>query len=156
VCAAAFEAYSTFGGRRFMTGSREATAKGSLAKTPHVNSIFNYLERDDLIPLLHDLVTASSLPLTALETDVSVESSGFSSCRYTGWFDTTHGDMPMEQHDWKKLHRICGVTTNVMTSVEVTEGTAGDASLLPPTRGRNRADFAVADVSADKAVQQQA
>ncbi len=61
VFAAAFKIYSTFSGRRFMTDLREAHAKGYIAKVPHFNNIFNYLENPDLTPILQRLITESSL-----------------------------------------------------------------------------------------------
>ncbi len=34
------------------------------------------------------VVTASSLPLKAIETDFAVDSSGFSTCHYVCWLNT--------------------------------------------------------------------
>ena len=50
--AACYKIYSTVSGRRFMTDLRDAQAKGYLAKVPHYNSIFNYLENPALTPIL--------------------------------------------------------------------------------------------------------
>src|SRR6266851_3408514 len=77
VFAAAFKVYSTVSGRRFMTDLREAQAKGYIEKAPHYNSIFHYLENPELTPLLRELITESSLPLKAIETDFACDSSGF-------------------------------------------------------------------------------
>src|SRR5262245_62616751 len=66
---ACFKVYSTVSGRRFMTDLREAQAKGFIRKTPHFNTIFNYLEDKHLTPILRELITRSSLPLKAIETD---------------------------------------------------------------------------------------
>ena len=41
---AAFKVFSTVSGRRFMSDLTDAHAKGYIAKVPHFNSIFNYLE----------------------------------------------------------------------------------------------------------------
>lgn len=155
IFAAAFKVYSTFSGRRFMTDLREAHAKGYIAKVPHFNSIFNYLEAEELTPLLQELVTISSLPLAAIETTFAADSSGFSSCRYVRWFDAKHGDGPqavalMEQHDWKKCHIICGVKTNVVTGVEVTDRNANDSPFLPLLVGNTARHFQMEEVSADK------
>ena len=129
---------------------RRNLASGEQA--PNYNTIAKYLESADLTPLLQRLVTVSSLPLKAIEQDFAVDSSGFSSRRYTRWHDTKHGDIPMERHDWKKLHIICGVTTNVVTSVEVTGGTDADypafADLVNETAKQG---FTLRQVSADKA-----
>jgi hypothetical protein len=94
-----FKVYSTVSGRRFMSDLREAKARGFISKTPHYNSIFNYLENPDLTPLLRTLILQSSLPLKSVETDFAVDSSGFTTCRFTRWFDHKYGQVK-QQHDW--------------------------------------------------------
>ncbi len=44
IFSATFKVYSTVSARRFMCDLRDAHGKGFIAKTPHYNSIFNYLE----------------------------------------------------------------------------------------------------------------
>ena len=84
---ACFKVYSTMSGRRFMTDLREAQAKGFILKAPHYNTVFNYLEDKSLTAILRELITRSSLPLRAVETDFAVDSSGFSTSRFMRWFD---------------------------------------------------------------------
>jgi len=81
IFSATFKIYSTFSGRRFMSDLRESHERGHIGKTPHYNSIFRYLESDSLTPILRDLVTQSSLPLKAVETDFAVDSSGFTTSK---------------------------------------------------------------------------
>jgi hypothetical protein len=45
---------------------------------------------------------------------------------------------------------MCGVKTNIVTSVEITGGTANDSPLLPQLVTATAARFPVAEVSADK------
>ena len=49
--ATAYKVYSTVSARRFMTDLTEAKDKGYITKTPHINSIFNYLEMEALTPI---------------------------------------------------------------------------------------------------------
>ena len=63
----AFKVYSTVSARRFMTDLRDAQSKGFISKTPHYNSIFNYLENPEMTPILRGLITQSSLPLQSVE-----------------------------------------------------------------------------------------
>ena len=63
VFAAIFKIYSTFSGRRLLCDLNDAQAKGYIAKAPHFNSIFNYLENPDLSPILTELIVQSSLPV---------------------------------------------------------------------------------------------
>lgn len=77
--------------------------KGYIANIPHFNSIFNYLEMPELTPVLTYLIEESSLPLSAIETDFAVDSSGFGSSRMTSWYSNKYGDA-LGQHDWVKAY----------------------------------------------------
>ena len=147
---ACFKVYSTVSARRFMTDLREAQAKGFILKTPHFNTIFNYLEDKNLTPILRELITRSSLPLKAIETDFAVDSSGFSTSRFVRWFDHKYGTLRQE-HDWVKVHLMCGVRTNVVTAVEIRDRHAADTKSLPYLVDMTAENFAVREVSADKA-----
>ena len=100
---------------------------------------------------MQELVTISSLPLKAIETDFAVDSTGFSTCGYTRWYDTKHGDIPMEQHSWMKVHLMCGVKTNVVTSVEVTGGYGADSPQFAPLVSTTAKHFTLRQVSGDLA-----
>jgi hypothetical protein len=149
VFSAAFKVYSTVSGRRFMTDLRDAQSKGFITKTPHYNSIFNYLENPDLTPILKALITQSSLPLKSVEVDFAVDSSGFTTSRFTRWFDHKYGKV-VEQHDWVKCHLMCGVKTNIVTAVEIHDRHANDSPLLPPMVKTTADNFRISEVSADK------
>src|SRR5207253_2048197 len=88
---ACFKVYSTVSGRRFMTDLRDATTKGFIARTPHFNSIFNLLEREDITPLLKSLITKSALPLKALETQFAVDSTGFGCNNFYRHYSAKYG-----------------------------------------------------------------
>jgi transposase len=148
VFAAIFKVYSTVSGRRFMSDLREARERGHVTKAPHYNSIFNYLENANLTPLLHNLVTQSSLPLQSVECDFAVDSSGFMTSRFVRWIDHKYGKA-VEHHDWVKVHIMCGVKTNIVTAVEIHGKNANDSPLLPPLVKTTARNFALAEVSAD-------
>src|SRR5262245_57684105 len=133
-----------------MTDLREAQAKGFISRTPHFNTIFNYLEDKHLTPILRELITRASLPLKAIETDFAVDSSGFSTSRFVRWFDQKYGTLRQE-HDWVKVHLMCGVRTNVITAVEIRDRHAADTKSLPYLVDMTAENFAVREVSADKA-----
>jgi hypothetical protein len=63
IFSAVFKIYSTFSGRRFISDLREARDEGHIAKLPHFNSIFNYLENPQITPILERLIVESSKPL---------------------------------------------------------------------------------------------
>ena len=145
---AVFKVYSTVSGRRFMTDLREAQAKGYIQKTPHFNSIFNYLENPALTPILRDLITETSLPLKAIETDFACDSSGFTTSRFHRWYDHKYG--VRQEHEWVKVHLMCGVRTNIVTAVEIKDKHASDTKLLPALVDATAENFTLNEVSADK------
>ena len=147
---ACFKVYSTMSGRRFMTDLREAQAKGFILKAPHYNTVFNYLEDKSLTAILRELITRSSLPLRAVETDFAVDSSGFSTSRFMRWFDLKYG-VPRREHDWVKVHLMCGVRTHVVTAVEIRDRHAADTKALPYLVDMTAENFVVHEVAADKA-----
>src|SRR6266849_3109245 len=122
IFAAAFKVYSTVSGRRFMSDLRDALDKGYISKLPCYNSIFNYFENETLTPYLKMLIEESSLPLQAVESAFAVDSSGFSTCRFFLWVDAKYTDPAlMTKREWVKIHLMCGVKTNVVTAVEITD-----------------------------------
>ena len=144
-----FKVYSTVSQRRFISDLREAHERGYIARVPHFNSISNYLENPALTPLLHELITESSLPLKSVETDFAVDSSGFATSRFTRWFDIKYG-APKVKQDWVKCHIMCGVKTNVVTAIEIHGQFASDTKLLPALVDSTARNFQIAEVSADK------
>ncbi|MGH6664914.1 MAG: transposase [Pseudolabrys sp.] len=146
--AAVFKVYSTVSGRRFMTDLREAQAKGYIQKTPHFNSIFNYLENPELTPILRELITQSSLPLKSVEVDFACDSSGFTTSRFHRWYDHKYG--VRQEHEWVKVHLMCGVRTHIVTAVEIKDKDASDTKLLPALVDTTAENFKLNEVSADK------
>jgi transposase len=148
----AFKVYSTVSGRRFMTDLKDAHGKGYLSKLPSYNAMFDYFDMEMLTPYLQMLIEESSLPLTSIETDFAVDSSGLSSSRFVQWMHAKYSDPHLiDKKDWIKLHLICGVKTNVVTAVEVTDKHKADCPLLPALVQSTRQNFVMNEVSADKA-----
>lgn len=146
-----FRVYSTFSGRRFMSDMRDALQKGYLSKLPSYNSLFDYLQMKSLKPYLIQLIAVSSLPLKSVETEFAIDSSGFSTCRFTRWFDVKYGK-DEDWREWIKVHMMCGVCTNIVVAVEVTEAYANDSPFFQPfVEQTAAAGFNLAEVSADKA-----
>lgn len=152
IFAVTFKVYSAVSQRRFMSDLRDAHAKGYISRVPHFNSISNYLESEVLTPYLKLLIEESSLPLQTVESAFAVDSSGFSTSRFVQWVHAKYSKPHLiEKRTWIKAHLMCGVKTNVVTAVEITDGHAGDSPQfkgLVETTGRN---FTMAEVSADKA-----
>lgn len=151
VFATTFKVYSTVSGRRFMSDLRDAYGRGYMTKVPHFNSIFNYLEKPDLTPILLNLIQTSALPLKALETNFAVDSTGFTTNRFVPWFDKKYRKWDKREHDWVKAHMMCGVNTNIVTAIEIHERDAQDSPVLPSLLDTTAKNFDVREVMADKA-----
>ena len=149
VYASVFKVYSTFSGRRFMSDLRAAQEEGHITRLPHYNSIFKYLENPEITPVLMALITESSKPLAAVESDFAADSSGFMASRFHRWYDQKYGTIKQE-HDWVKVHIMCGVKTNVVTAVEIHERNASDSKLFPALMEATVQNFSPREVSLDK------
>ena len=148
----AFKVYSLVSGRRFVSDLREAHRRGYITRTPHFNTIFNYLELEEMTECLSSLITRSSLPLKALEQDFAVDSSGFSTGLTTRWFNAKYTDDPEANiKDWLKVHIMTGVRTHIVTGVEVSERHSNDTLYFKPLVEATALNFKLREVSADKA-----
>ena len=141
--------FITVSGRRATSDIRDCKAKGQITHAPHYNSVFNYLENPMLTPILKALIEETAAPLKSIETNFAVDSSGFSTCVFERWFDERYGRLRSE-HQWVKVHLMTGVSTNVVTSVEVTGREVGDHSQFPALVEKTAKRFAISEVSADK------
>jgi Transposase DDE domain/SWIM zinc finger len=151
IFASTFKIYSTVSGRRFQSDLQEAKRRGFLSKMPAYNSVFRYLESESLTPYLYELIATSALPLKSIESDFAVDSSGFSTGQFMRWLDVKYGKEE-ERRMWIKVHLMCGVKTNIVTSVEISDGYANDHNFFKPLVETTAANgFQLKEVSADKA-----
>lgn len=150
VFACTYKVYSRFSSRRFTSDLRDARESGLIARVPHFNSVTNYMSNPALLPVLKGLVTTSSLPLKAIETDFAVDSSGFSTCRFVKWFNKKYG-RETDNREWVKAHLMCGVLTHIVTGVEISGWAAHDTNFFRPLLAATAENFRISEVSADKA-----
>jgi transposase len=107
---------------------------------------------EDMAYVLKALIRESASPLKAVEKDFAVDSSGFAKGTTVKWLHEKYSNPHIiDKKDWLKCHLICGVLTNIVTSVEVTDGNAGDSPYFKPLVQRTAQDFKLNQVSADKA-----
>lgn len=148
--AVTLKVYVGFSSRRFATDLKAAHANGLVSRAPHFNSVSNYLAKPELTDTLKNLVTLSSLPLKAIETDFAVDSSGFSTSRFVRWFNKKYGH-ETDNRTWVKCHLMCGVKTKVVTAIDISGWTAHDTNYFIPLVQATAEHFSVKEVSADKA-----
>ncbi len=145
-----FKVYYTFSGRRFNTDNKDALNKGFVSHKPHFNSVFNYLRKKDLTPLLAQMVTLTSLPLRTVEHDFAIDSTGFGTTNFQRWYSFKHGK-EISSRRWVKAHFVTGVKSNIVTSVKITSEFDNDCPELPELVKATAENFDMAEVSADKA-----
>jgi transposase len=150
IFAAVYKVYSTVSGRRFMCDLEDAHGRGHVSRLTHFNSVFKAVENPAIRPILCDLIARSALPLKEVESDFAVDSSGFTTCKFTRWFDVKYG-VTREKAEWVKVHICCGVKTNVITAVEIKDKDAADVTQFPALVKATAQGFKIGEMSADKA-----
>jgi transposase len=85
-----------------------------------------------------------------VETEFACDASGFSTSRFARWFDEKWGK-EKKHRIWLKAHICSGVKTNIITSVEITEGHANDSPQLSSLVRQTARNFEVKEVSCDRA-----
>lgn len=144
-----FKVYSTFSGRRFNTDLEEAHKAEYISCVPHYNTLFTYMERRDMTPILHELILTAASPLAGLATGcIAVDSTGFSSSRLTRWYEANYRGA--KEHLWVKAHIACDPFTNVITAAEIAERDSSDPKQVPALLAKTKARFAIREFVADK------
>lgn len=141
--------YNLQSSRRSYHSFREAESNGHLKHAPHYNAISKALLREDLTPILQDLIRKSALPLAGIEKDFAIDSSGFSCSNFGAYCGAKHGIK--RQHKFVKAHICSGVKSNIVTDVVVTDGRGADVRQFKQLVNGTAEGFDISEVSADKA-----
>ena len=92
------------------------------------------------------------MPLQAIESDFAVDSRAFPlAALCNGCRRSTATRKLIEKREWVKVHLMCGVKTNVVTAVEITDRYAGDCPQLQAFSRSDRAELRHEGSLADKA-----
>ena len=146
IFSAVFKGYTGLSGRLFRCDLEESQRRGFIGHTPHYNTIFNYLEDPQVTPILQALIIKSARPLRSIEVDFAIDSSGFETSRDGRYFEYVHGEKK-ERREFVKCHLMCGVKTNIVVSVEISD--SADTVLLPGLVKTAAEAFNLEDVCAD-------
>ncbi len=142
--------YSQLSSRRSMSLFGVLKEKGYLDNVPHFNTMSVVLNREDITPVLQELVAITSAPLKSVETDFAVDSSGFRTRSFSPYVDDKYGTK--REHKWIKAHICVGTKTNIITALKITEGYGSDTKefiqLAQTTKDNG---FEIKEISADKA-----
>jgi transposase len=146
----AMKVYTTVSARRATTDIRACAEAGHMTKAPGFTTVLDYFDRPEMTPLLTTLIEESAAPLSCVESQFAVDSTGFGTVTYRRWYDHKYG-REMKEHGWVKAHAMVGTTTNVITAIRVTNSDANDSPELPALVASTGKRFAMVEVSADKA-----
>ncbi len=141
--------YSQLSCRRAHSLFGFAAERGQIARAPSYSMSSIVLNREDVTPILHDLIAKSALPLAALEENFAVDSSGFRTTNYGEYCQEAHGKN--NENTWLKAHVIIGVHTHIIPKVIVTGSHDSDSPRLPElVNGAVSAGFVMKEIYADK------
>ena len=127
-----------------------ALERGFIRHKPHFNVVTKLLNRADITPILKELVVMTALPLSTVETDFAIDSSGFRTTSFNQYCKEKH--KTDQYHNWLKAHICIGTKTNIVTSVEIgDEHSADSRQFVPLVIATRNAGFSMQEVSADKA-----
>ena len=121
-----------------------------IQKIPHFSTVLNYYKHQELTPLLKHLIEQSAIPLRDVELDYAIDSSGFSTCIFSRWFNARRGDYS-QRRMFRKAHVVSGTKTNIITTVNITEGYCHDSPQFESLIRTTAKNMNVREVSADAA-----
>ena len=122
-----------------------------LNSTPNYSISSRLLIRDDVTPILKELVSLSALPLAAVEeyATVAIDSSGFRTNSYGFYCQEKHG--PSRRNVWLKASLLAGCRTHGVFRADITENTVADVTLFQELLGGAvQAGFDIGKATADK------
>jgi len=88
------------------------------------------LNKENITPILHELLVVSALPLRSVETTFAPDSSGFSTSRFGQYAVEKYRSA--KRHKWVKAHILVGAKTNVIASARITDENSGDSPQFEP------------------------
>lgn len=142
--------YSQLSSRRANSLFGMVQEQSTIVQIPHFNTISKVLNREDITPILQELIATTSAPLKSVESSFAVDSSGFRTRSFSPYVDDKYG--LKREHKWIKAHICVGTQTNIITALKITEGYGSDSKqfiqLAQTTKDNG---FNIQEISADKA-----
>ncbi len=146
--------YNGFSSRKIISDLKHAEGAGYLKKSPHFNTLTDFLNCQIVYDLLCRLLTISAMPLKQLEDKFSLDSSGFGSYQYERWQRVKWKNKRGWQN-YLKGYIMIGTKTNCICSCSITPGNFSDIRQAPRLLLKAKDNFNIKEVSADKAYSSQ-
>ena len=140
--------YLDFSSRRSESDIQLAKELGYIHHPPHFNTVLKYLRKPEMKKVLMKLVEISALPLKEVESNFAMDASGFSTVMSYAWNKINRNSS--ERSKFKKAHVMCGVKTNVITHIEITDGYLHDSMMFDTLLLNTKKNFNMKEVYADK------
>lgn len=150
IFSSALKVFSTFSLRRFVADMTEAKEMGYIDKVCSYSTVSNYMRNPELTEILVGLILKSAVPLKNIETDFSIDSSGFGTSRFDRWFSFKYGK-EMLSRVWVKAHIMNGNKTHIVTGVKITEAYSHDSKEFSELVNMTARTFDIKEVCGDKA-----
>ncbi len=141
--------YSQLSSRRAHSLFKNANERGQIGHAPHFNAPSKLFNRPEITPILHELIRLSAMPVADIETDFAIDSTGFRTTTFNAYHGEKHN--VKRKQNWLKAHMCCGVKTNIVTSIEVTNEFGADSVQFQPLLAKTAESFKINEVSADMA-----
>lgn len=127
----------------------DALQRQYITYAPNFRAISKTLLRQDITPILYDLVRFSSLPLVEIDNVHAIDSTGFRCSTFGAYCEHAHGTKRM--HNWLKVHISTGVKSNIITDVIITDEFKSDSPQFKKLLLNTSKHFKISEVSADLA-----
>lgn len=146
--------YLNTSSRRVYSDLKMAKEIGHISKAVSFNSLLESMEKPELNSILKELIEMSAMPLKQIEADFAIDATGFATSRYKTYFDARWGNSQGKKvRSFRKCHAVCGVKTNIITSIEVTQGYVNDTTQFPQLASDTNRNFKIRNFLADRAYQ---
>jgi len=140
--------YSKTSSRRIISDLHFSNKSGYISYLPHFNSLLNYFNNKRLTPILKYLIKLSSLPLASIERRFAVDSTGIASKNYLQRWSYVKQDHK-RYRDYKKVHAICGIYSNIITYARITDAFKHDSPQFKRLLEETAKNFNVEEILAD-------
>lgn len=140
--------YLDFSRRRSESDIQLTTHLGYIDHSPHFNTVLKYIRKPEMKKVLMKLIEISALPLKEVESNFAMDASGFSTSMACNWHKSKQNFT--EYRMFKKAHIMCGVKTNVITHIEITDGYLHDTQMFETLLMNTKKNFDMKEVYADK------
>lgn len=140
--------FNGFSTRRVTADLQLAWSIGCIDRKPHFNIISKYMRDPAITPWIHELYKTLAYPLVDIEKIFAVDATGFGTFT-KAWIN--HRLSKKEIMDFRKLHVISGVRTNIITDARVSKGKRNDSPYFEGMARRTAERFRMREICADGA-----